>query len=587
MSEKPPYEKLEQRVQELEQAESERKEVEDTLRESESRLIEAQRLAHMGNWFWDVNSGKVEWSDEVFKIFRLNPKEFTPQIDSILDLSPWPEDHQRDKELIQKAVESHEVGSYEQRFLRPDGTTGYYFSSFQGIYDDNGKLTAINGMVQDITERKEVETGLEKTLKELEVIKIAADEAHEFADCVINTVREPLISLDQDLRVVTASRSFYDLFKVTPEETVGQLIYDLGNKQWNIPKLHELLETILPEKTTFDNYEVEHDFPIIGRRVMLLNARQIQRAMGKERIILLAIEDITERQRLENLLIDSEERFRRLFETADDGILLLEKSEGKIVNVNPSVTTILGYSKDDCIGNKLENIGVLHDMGNIDEINKTLNSEAIIHFDYVPIQTKAGKAIDAEMYCVDKASLIQCNIRDITERKQSERELNESLLQQKEIVKASNIGLWDWDLIANKVKYSAEWKAQIGYDEHEISDDFKEWETRVHPDDLMPTLEKIQNTIDKRKNHQVEFRFRHKNGSYRWILAQGSLFLDESGRPIKMRGSHIDITERKQSEQELMESKQKFQSMVENIGIGVSMISLTMEVLELNRQMSE
>jgi diguanylate cyclase (GGDEF)-like protein/PAS domain S-box-containing protein len=135
--------------------------------------------------------------------------------------------------------------------------------------------------------------------KELEVTKMSADEAREYAESIINTVREPLISLDQNLRVVTASRSFYEVFKVNPKETVGHLIYDLGNKQWDIPKLRELLETILPQKATFDNYEVEHDFTTIGRRIMLLNARQIQRVLGKERIILLAIEDITERRQLE------------------------------------------------------------------------------------------------------------------------------------------------------------------------------------------------------------------------------------------------------------------------------------------------
>src|SRR5659263_605343 len=143
----------------------------------------------------------------------------------------------------------------------------------------------------------------ERTRKELAVIKIAADEVSEYAESVINTVREPLIVLDQDLRVVTVSRSFYEFFKVKPEETVGQLIYDLGNKQWDIPKLRELLETILPQKTSFDNYEVEHEFATIGRRIMLLNARQIQQALGKERIILLAIEDITEHKLAEEKLI--------------------------------------------------------------------------------------------------------------------------------------------------------------------------------------------------------------------------------------------------------------------------------------------
>jgi PAS domain S-box-containing protein len=150
--------------------------------------------------------------------------------------------------------------------------------------------------IEDITVRREIESGLENARKELEATKISEDEALEYSESIINTLREPLIALDQDLRVIKVSRSFYEFFKVTPEDTVGQLIYDLGNKQWDIPKLRELLEDILPKKAAFDNYEVEHDFATIGRRIMLLNARQIQRVLGKEQIILLAIEDITVRR---------------------------------------------------------------------------------------------------------------------------------------------------------------------------------------------------------------------------------------------------------------------------------------------------
>src|SRR5512140_2800631 len=177
------------------------------------------------------------------------------------------------------------------------------------------------------------------------VTKRASSQSREYAESIINTIREPLIALDQDLRVVSVSRSFYEVFKVNPKETVGQLIYDLGNKQWDIPKLRELLETILPQKTTFDNYEVEHEFVTIGRRIMLLNARQIQRAWGKERIILLAFKDITERKQLEDMLKESEMRYRRIFETASDGIVLLEKREGHIVHANPAAEKMLGYSK--------------------------------------------------------------------------------------------------------------------------------------------------------------------------------------------------------------------------------------------------
>jgi len=166
-------------------------------------------------------------------------------------------------------------------------------STYEAAVGKNTELLQTQEKLRSLNDR--LENLVEQRTKALS----SEDETREYAESIINTVREPLIALDQDLRVVSVSRSFYEVFKVNPKETVGQLIYDLGNKQWDIPKLRELLETILPQKASFDNYEVEHDFTTIGRRIMLLNARQIQRASGKERIILLAIEDITERREIE------------------------------------------------------------------------------------------------------------------------------------------------------------------------------------------------------------------------------------------------------------------------------------------------
>jgi len=134
-------------------------------------------------------------------------------------------------------------------------------------------------------------------------------EAREYAECIINAVREPLVVLDQGLKIISVSRSFYDIFKVKPEETIGQLIYDVGNRQWDVPKLKELLENILPKSASFDNFEIEHDFPGLGKRIMLLNARQIPRPSGKPNIILLAIEDITESKKI---LDGFREEIRRL-----------------------------------------------------------------------------------------------------------------------------------------------------------------------------------------------------------------------------------------------------------------------------------
>ena len=127
----------------------------------------------------------------------------------------------------------------------------------------------------------------------------AVQEAREYAESIVETVREPLVVLDTDLRIISVNHSFYQTFKVTPEDTEGKLIYDLGNRQWNISKLRVLLEEIIPRDNQFQNFEVDHEFPTIGRKIMLLNARQIYNKDIGRQMILLAIEDITERKKAE------------------------------------------------------------------------------------------------------------------------------------------------------------------------------------------------------------------------------------------------------------------------------------------------
>lgn len=122
-------------------------------------------------------------------------------------------------------------------------------------------------------------------------------EACAMADAIVDTVREPLLVLDEKLRVIAASRSFYTTFGVTHADIQGKLLFELGNGEWDIPKLRVLLGKIIPEHGAMEDYEVEHKFPNIGQRTMLLNARKVFYEVGSRTNILLGIEDIT-RQRL-------------------------------------------------------------------------------------------------------------------------------------------------------------------------------------------------------------------------------------------------------------------------------------------------
>jgi two-component system CheB/CheR fusion protein len=139
----------------------------------------------------------------------------------------------------------------------------------------------------DITLQKEMQAQLRELTR-------AVRAARDYAEGIVDTIREPLVVLDAGLRVVSANQSFYEVFQVRSEETEGRLIYELGNRQWDIPELRELLEDILPQHNSFKDFRVTHDFETIAKRAMLLNAREVHQVAGRESLILLAIEEVAE-----------------------------------------------------------------------------------------------------------------------------------------------------------------------------------------------------------------------------------------------------------------------------------------------------
>jgi two-component system CheB/CheR fusion protein len=132
------------------------------------------------------------------------------------------------------------------------------------------------------------------SLQDVDALKRSLDQTREYADTIVESAREPILVLDTKLQVTAANPAFYRTFDVSAEETKGRLIYELGNGQWNIPRLRELLDEIVPQNTRVDDFEVSHDFPRIGLRDMQLNARRVELQAGHP-FILLAIEDVTEK----------------------------------------------------------------------------------------------------------------------------------------------------------------------------------------------------------------------------------------------------------------------------------------------------
>lgn len=147
-------------------------------------------------------------------------------------------------------------------------------------------------------------TNTKKTIKKEYDAELLWRVAWTYIYTVINTAREPFLVLDADMRVLSANKCFYQFFNVVKKDTEGTLVFDLGDGQWDIPSLRKLLEKILPKNSFFSDFEVDHEFPRIGRKIIHLNARRIYTADTKRPMVLLAMEDVTKQKELEEKLRD-------------------------------------------------------------------------------------------------------------------------------------------------------------------------------------------------------------------------------------------------------------------------------------------
>ena len=199
-------------------------------------------------------------------------------------------------------------------------------------------------------------TLLRKRCAELEIatgkckqLETEIQDAREYAENIVETVRRPLVVLSSDLKILTANTNFYETFRVTPEETIGKYIYDVGNRQWDIPKLRVLFEEILPHETVFNGYEVEHDFQGIGHKVILLNAREIFRKNIGSHIILVAMEDITERRLAEERISEVIWQQQAILDNIPN-VAWLKDRGGRYIAVNDPFGKAINRAPKDLVG---------------------------------------------------------------------------------------------------------------------------------------------------------------------------------------------------------------------------------------------
>ncbi|MFL5419211.1 MAG: EAL domain-containing protein [Myxococcales bacterium] len=254
----------------------------------------------------------------------------------------------------------------------------------------------------------------------------------------------------------------------------------------------------------------------------------------------------------------SEDRFRALVEQSIVGIFLIQ--DGKVVYANPKFAEIYGYRQEDFLhgGIPIEELTYEPDVPAVrDLVRRELAGEAVGLLETYRGKRKDGTAIEVEAHGalteLSGRPAVIGTLLDVTERRRTERALRDSEERYALAARGANDGLWDWDLVANRVYLSPRWKAMLGLGEGDIGGNPEGWLGRVHPDDHARLTADIAAHVEGRSAHlESEIRIRHADGTWRTMLVRGAAVRDASGKATRMAGSQTDITDRKRAEEKLL-----------------------------------
>ena len=462
-------------------------------------------------------------------------------------------------------------------------------SANEEVVSSNEELQTVNEELE--TSKEEIESANEElttTNQELQTRNDLLNEAYGYSEAVFATIHEPMLVLDKNLRVKSANKTFYKTFNVSEEETEGVMLYDLGNKQWNISRLRELLEELLPQNTHFHDFEITHIFPVIGERIMLLNAKRIIQKMNHEELILLAIYDVTEVRKLaldkvnkekEILLmqINAEKNLRKQIEESEKRYIMMLmnspftfavlKGKDKVIAfANDRVKEVWGKGKDIEGKSLYEIMPELKDTqfpALLDQVYATG-----IPFHGVDVQSpKNMKGELKEEYfnfvfqpyleADETISGITIIGYEVTDQVIAKRKIEESEERFRSLANNMPLNVFIIEpTVEAKISY---WnKYWLDYTGQTLEEAIGiTWDSIIHPDDLQLIIDLY---VPAFENHQPYYlpgiRIRRYDGQYRWFAVQANPRYLPNGEFIGYIGVGFDINDHKLFEKELIEAKE-------------------------------
>lgn len=519
-----------------------RKQAEEQLRKSDAHLKTAQRIGNLGSWEFDINSGQISWSDEVFRIFGRDPASDPPSFEA-LQRQLHPDDRAYHEQVVQTAISTCQPYELEYRLYQLDGSLRYVQARGEPIVDGAGQLVHLVGTVLDISDRKQTESRLRNLSDRLSL--------------ALKSGAIGIWELDMAGHSLWDER-MYALYGFDQQP-------DLSPQQWlecvhpaDRPEVAEMVRASYQGETDL-NLEFRIVQPNGSVRFLKAHSRLQRNEQGEPCRIVGINYDITERKQAELELRRSHDLREAIFHESADALFLVDPMTMMTVDCNRRAVELFeAPDRDDLIGIHGHTLQ-RHPFtaAELVDISTCLQAKGFWsqELEYV---TRQGRLfwgnIAARPIGVAGRRMTLVRVSDITDRKQAEAQLRNLSDRLSLAIKSAAIAIWDWNVEADVLTWDERMYELYGIDPTQFASTYDAWISCVHSEDRASAETAIQQALRGEKDYDLEFRLMRSDGTCRFIKAYALVQRNPQGQPQRMIGVNFDITARKQVELELLQT---------------------------------
>jgi len=523
-----------------------------TFRKAQQKIIknhakfkEAQRIAKIGSWEWEIASNKLIWSTEQFRLFGEDRKSFDLTFESYLGhLSE--NDQEKTKALIKDALEGKTNYAIEHEIIRKDRTTIMVFEQGTVLFDEDNNPVGMFGTTQDITDRKKAENEYLEVQKKFQAI--------------FENTADGIYQSTVDGKFITANPAVARIFGYDSVTELICSVTNIGEQLYVNQEDRKLMGDLLSKYGHLENYEA----PLLTKNGSVVWVSESTRIVRDEKGNILyyegTLKDITERKRIEEALGSMQKKYQAIFDNTAMGIYQ-SSLDGKFIMANPSMASILGY---DSPADLIKCVTNISSQVYADPEERKKMIELISLYDRIENFELQVLAKDKRIIWVNAniravrdekgaISYFEGLLEDITERKNAEEQLVQLSNRLQLAIRATNIGIWDWDLVHDKTEWDDEMYHIYDVDPLDALTITKAWAGAMHPEDLDRVNGELQMAIAGEKEFDSEFRVIWKNKTIHYIKANAIVLRDHSGKALRMIGTNSNITQRKEAEEEILQ----------------------------------